>query len=129
MKKVDKKDKVIMLLTIIILILVVLLVLLIGMKSLSKTTTTKDNNTKKEDKVEIKEETLTSEEKNSIIDKIKECQNELARLHDLKILNDKRESTGQIKKIDIMIDDLTLEETIKNYEDEISFLIKHSNLK
>ena len=75
MKKVDKKDKVIMLLTIIILILVVLLVLLIGMKSLSKTTTTKDNNTKKEDKVEIKEETLTSEEKNSIIDKIKEYDN------------------------------------------------------
>lgn len=67
--------------------------------------------------------------KQQIIDKIKECQNELARLHDLKILNDKRESTGQIKKIDIMIDDLTLEETIKNYEDEISFLIKHSNLK
>ena len=55
--------------------------------------------------------------KQQIIDKIKECQNELARLHDLKILNDKRESTGQIKKIDIMIDDLTLEETIKNYED------------
>ena len=45
------------------------------MKSLSKTTTTKDNNTKKEDKVEIKEETLTSEEKNSIIDKIKEYDN------------------------------------------------------
>ena len=67
--------------------------------------------------------------KQQIIEKIKECQNELARLHDLKILNDKRESTGQIKKIDIMIDDLTLEETIKNYEDEISFLIKHSNLK
>lgn len=67
--------------------------------------------------------------KQQIIDKIKECQNELARLHDLKILNDKRESTGQIKKINIMIDDLTLEETIKNYEDEISFLIKHSNLK
>lgn len=67
--------------------------------------------------------------KQQIIDKIKEYQNELARLHDLKILNDKRESTGQIKKIDIMIDDLTLEETIKNYEDEISFLIKHSNLK
>ena len=67
--------------------------------------------------------------KQQIIDKIKECQNELARLHDLKILNDKRESTGQIKKIDIMIDDLTLEETIKNYEDEISFLIKQSNLK
>ena len=67
--------------------------------------------------------------KQQIIDKIKECQNELARLHDLKILNDKRESTGQIKKIDIMIDDLTLEENIKNYEDEISFLIKHSNLK
>src|SRR5574344_1231744 len=67
--------------------------------------------------------------KQQIIDKIKECQNELARLHDLKILNDKRESTGQIKKIDIMIDDLTLDETIKNYEDEISFLIKHSNLK
>ena len=67
--------------------------------------------------------------KQQIIDKIKECQNELARLHDLKILNDKRESTGQIKKIDIMIDDLTLEETIKNYEDEIIFLIKHSNLK
>ena len=69
MKKVDKKDKVIMLLTIIILILVVLLALVIGMKSLSKTTTN-DNNTKKEDKVEIKEETLTSEEKNSIVNKI-----------------------------------------------------------
>ena len=75
MKKVDKKDKVIMLLTIIILILVVLLALVIGMKSLSKTTTTNDNNTKKEDKVEIKEETLTSEEKNSIVNKIKEYDN------------------------------------------------------
>ena len=75
MKKVDKKDKVIMLLTIMILILVVLLALVIGMKSLSKTTITNDNNTKKEDKVEIKEETLTSEEKNSIIDKIKEYDN------------------------------------------------------
>lgn len=61
-------------LTIIILILVVLLVLVIGMKSLSKTTTN-DNNTKKEDKVEIKEETLTSEEKNSIVNKIKEYDN------------------------------------------------------
>lgn len=75
MKRVDKKDKVIMLLTIIILILVVLLALVIGMKSLSKTTTTNDNNTKKEDKVEIKEETLTSEEKNSIVNKIKEYDN------------------------------------------------------
>ena len=71
----DKKDKLIMTLTVIILILVVALALVIGMKSLDKTTTTNDNNTKKEDKVEIKEETLTSEEKNSIIDKIKEYDN------------------------------------------------------
>ena len=71
----DKKDKLIMTLTVIILILVVALALVIGMKSFNKTTTTKDNNTKKENKVEIKEEALTSEEQNSIVDKIKEYDN------------------------------------------------------
>ena len=71
----DKKDKLIMTLTVIILILVVALVLVIGMKSFNKTTTTKDNNTKKENKVEIKEEALTNEEQNSIVDKIKEYDN------------------------------------------------------
>lgn len=75
MKKVDKKDKVIMILTIIILILVVLLAVVIGMKSLSKTVDIKEDNIKKEDKVEIIEETLTSEEQNSIVDKIKEYDN------------------------------------------------------
>lgn len=71
----DKKDKLIMTLTVIILILVVALALAIGMKSLDKTTTTKDNNTKKENKVEIQEEALTSEEQNNIVDKIKEYDN------------------------------------------------------
>lgn len=71
----DKKDKLIMTLTVIILILVVALALVIGMKSLDKTTTTKDNNTKKENKVEIQEEALTSEEQNNIVDKIKEYDN------------------------------------------------------
>lgn len=71
----DKKDKLIMILTVIILILVVALALVIGMKSLDKTTTTKDNNTKKENKVEIQEEALTSEEQNNIVDKIKEYDN------------------------------------------------------
>ena len=64
-----------MTLTVIILILVVALALVIGMKSLDKTTTTKDNNTKKENKVEIQEEALTSEEQNNIVDKIKEYDN------------------------------------------------------
>lgn len=71
----DKKDKLIMTLTVIILILVVALALVIGMKSFNKTTTTKDNNTKKENKVEIKEEALTNEEQDSIVDKIKEYDN------------------------------------------------------
>lgn len=71
----DKKDKLIMTLTVIILILVVALALAIGMKSLDKTTTTKDNNTKKENKVEIQEEALTSEEQNNIVDKIKDYDN------------------------------------------------------
>lgn len=72
MKKLDRKDKVIMILTIIILILVIGLILVISMKSLSSINTN-ENNVTEENKKETKTvtESLTTEDQTILLEKIK----------------------------------------------------------
>jgi len=59
------------------------------------------------------------ETKKEVLTKMKTLQNELARLSDLKILNDKRESTSQVKSIDLMVDGVEINELINNLEEEL----------
>lgn len=54
-----------------------------------------------------------------VLTKMKTLQNELARLSDLKILNDKRESTSQVKNIDLMVDGVEINELISQLEEEL----------
>lgn len=72
MKKLDRKDKVIMILTIIILILVIGLILVISMKSLSSINT-KDKDVTEENKKESETvtETLTVDDQTILLEKIK----------------------------------------------------------
>ena len=72
MKKLDRKDKVIMTLTIIILILVIGLVLVISMKNLSSINT-KDKDVTEENKKESETvtEPLTADDQTILLDKIK----------------------------------------------------------
>ena len=57
--------------------------------------------------------------KKEVLTKMKRLQNELARLSDLKILNDKRESTSQVKNIDLTIDGVEINELISDLEEEL----------
>lgn len=70
-----------------------------------------------------------SNEKNptQVIEKIKDIQNELARLHDLKMLNDKRESTGQLRKTEITVGGVEINTAISTLEEEIARLTKKLN--
>jgi len=54
-----------------------------------------------------------------VLTKMKTLQNELARLSDLKILNDKRESTSQVKNIDLTVDGVEINELISQLEEEL----------
>jgi len=57
--------------------------------------------------------------KKDVLTKMKKLQNELARLSDLKILNDKREATAQVKNVDLMIDGVEINELISQLEEEL----------
>lgn len=62
-----------------------------------------------------------------VLKKMKACQNELARFSDLKILNDKRESTSQVKNVDLLIDGVEINELISQLEEELTRLTAKYN--
>ncbi len=57
-----------------------------------------------------------------VLTKIKKVQNELARLYDLKLLNDKRESTGTIEKVELMVAGVEVTELLKTLDVEMDRL-------
>jgi len=59
--------------------------------------------------------------------KMKRINDELARLSDIKMLNDKRESTKQVSKVDLMIDGVEINELIQMLEEELSKVVKEYN--
>ena len=56
--------------------------------------------------------------------KMKRLNDELARLTDIKMLNDKREATNQVKAVDLMIDGVEINELIATIEEELNRLVK-----
>lgn len=72
------------------------------------------------------EETKTIDYK-SVDERMKECQNELARLYDIVYLNSKRESTKQVSKIEISIDGKNITDCILELEQELGKLLKIKN--
>ena len=65
--------------------------------------------------------------KKEVLAKMKACQNELARFSDLKILNDKREATAQVKNVALMIGDVEINELIAQLEEELTRLTAKYN--
>lgn len=63
----------------------------------------------------------------SVDERMKECQNELARLYDIVSLNNKRESTKQVSKIEISIDGKHILDRILELEQELGKLLKIKN--
>lgn len=58
----------------------------------------------------------------SVLAKMKRLQNELARLSDLKELNDRRESTKQVRKTSIEVDGVEINELIATLTEELERL-------
>jgi len=56
--------------------------------------------------------------------KMKKLNDELARLTDIKMLNDRRESTNQVKSVELMIDGVEVNELISIIEEELDRLVK-----
>lgn len=69
----------------------------------------------------------TNETKETVFKKMQKVQNELARLHDLKTLNLRRESTGQVKEVTIKIDDIEIDELISKLVNELDILTEKYN--
>lgn len=63
----------------------------------------------------------------SIDEKIKNTQCELARLYDIVILNEKRESTKQVENITITINGVEINQAIIQLEKELNNLLKSKN--
>ena len=57
--------------------------------------------------------------KKEVLGKLKRLQNELARLTDLKMLNDRREATSQVKSVDLMVDGIEINELISTLEADL----------
>ena len=62
-----------------------------------------------------------------VMDKMIKVQNELARLSDIKDLNDRRESTGQLVKATIQVEGVEINELIASLTEEIDRLTKLYN--
>ena len=65
--------------------------------------------------------------KKEVLTKMKKVQNELARFSDLKILNDKRESTNQVHSVELKIGDVEINELIAQLEEELQRLTAKYN--
>lgn len=63
----------------------------------------------------------------AVLQKMKKLQNELARLSDLKELNDRRESTGQLTKATIQVEGVEINELIATLSEEMDRLTKKYN--
>ena len=63
----------------------------------------------------------------SIDEKIKNTQCELARLYDIVMLNEKRESTKQVENITITINGVEINQAIMQLEKELNNLLKSKN--
>jgi len=72
-----------------------------------------------EQKAQEKEYTAKQIEK-----RMKKINSELARLSDIKMLNDRRESTKQLKPITISIDGVDIDELMKTLEIELNSLVE-----
>jgi lysyl-tRNA synthetase class II len=60
----------------------------------------------------------------AVLQKMKKLQNELARLSDIKELNDRRESTGQVNKTSIQVEGVEINELIVTLTEELDRLTK-----
>ena len=67
------------------------------------------------------------ETKQAVLDRMKQCQNELARLSDIKLMNDKREATKMVSNVELSIDGVEITELISKLEEELSRLTKVYN--
>ena len=56
--------------------------------------------------------------------KMKKLNDELARLIDIKMLNDRRESTNQVESVELMINGVEVNELIHIIEEELNRLVK-----
>jgi hypothetical protein len=72
------------------------------------------------DDMDIDEKSTTKEE---IIIEMRSIQNELARLSDLKMLNDRRESSSQVKNIELNVDGVEINKLISTLETELEDLM------
>lgn len=70
------------------------------------------------------EEQLEGEQisREELMDEMKQIQQELGRLNDLKVLNDKFELTGQVEKIDLSINGVNVEERIEEMTGRIDVI-------
>jgi len=76
-----------------------------------------------DDEIESQDE----QDAKSVMKKMKRVQNELARLSDLKELNDRRESTGQVSKTTLQIDGVDIDEIILGLTENLERLTKKYN--
>jgi|SaaInlStandDraft_4_1057021.scaffolds.fasta_scaffold47221_1 hypothetical protein len=63
------------------------------------------------------------------LDDIKSIQNELARLYDVKILNDKLEATAQVRKTVLTVGGVEIKEAIDILENRLEQLVKKNRSK
>jgi len=73
------------------------------------------------------EEVKNTTTKKEVLTKMKNLQNELARLSDLKMLNDRRESTSQVKSIELNVNGVEIGDLIVMLEAELVALTAQYN--
>ena len=73
------------------------------------------------------EEVKNTTTKKEVLTKMKNLQNELARLSDLKMLNDRRESTSQVKSIELNVNGVEIGDLISMLEAELVALTAQYN--
>ena len=80
------------------------------------------SNSNKDTETDIDTANGFEETKQAVLDRMKQCQNELARLSDLKVMNDKREATNMVSNIELSIDGIEITTVISDIEDELTRL-------
>lgn len=76
------------------------------------------------DTTDISEDSVTKKE---VLTQMKQLQNELARLSDLKMINDKREATTQVNNIELNINGVEINELISTLSASLDSLTAQYN--